>query len=226
MRYEVIGGSFPAAVCKLNKGEMMFTESGGMSWMSEAMQYKTDTRGGVMKGLGRMFSGESLFMTTYMAAADNQEIAFGSSFPGKIVPIHLEQGQSMIVQKRSFLAAESTVTVEAFFRKKLGAGFFGGEGFILQRISGPGVCFLEFDGDIVEKNLQPGEVLQVDQGYIGMYDPSVQFDIVTVKGVKNILFSGEGLFLGKLTGPGRVFLQTMPMSTLANEIIAMMPSSN
>lgn len=224
MEYEIVGGQLPAVICKLNAGEKMFTESGGMSWMSAGMEPTTDTKGGLLKGLGRSLAGESLFMTTYTAMGDNQEIAFASSFPGRILPLKLEAGQSMIVQKRSFLAATDGVQIEMHFRKKLGAGLFGGEGFILQKISGPGTAFLEMDGDIVEKELQAGELLKIDQGHVAMFEPTVDFDIVTMKGVKNVLFSGEGLFLGSLTGPGKVWIQTMPFSTLANQILAMTPN--
>lgn len=226
MKYEIKGGQLPVVICTLDKGETMFTESGGMAWMSSEMVYDTNTRGGLGKGLGRMFSGESLFMTTYGAGADNQEIAFASSFPGTIVPLELKAGESMIVQKRSFLAAESSVSVEATFRKKFGAGLLGGEGFVLQKVTGPGICFLEVDGDVVEKDLAPGELLQIDQGHLAMYEPTVDFDIVTVKGIKNVLFSGEGLFLGKLTGPGKVYLQTMPFMNLVNEMSKYMPSGD
>lgn len=224
MQYEIIGGQLPAVICKLDQGEEVFTESGGMAWMSSEMGYVTNTKGGLGKGLGRMLAGDTIFMTTYVANAPNQEIAFASSFPGKIMAIKLEEGQSIIAQKNAFLAAESTVQMEMHFRKKLGAGLFGGEGFILQKIIGPGTCFVELDGDIVEKDLAAGETLQIDQGHVAMFEPSVNFDITTVKGVKNVLFSGEGLFLGTLTGPGKVYIQTIPFANLANRIYAGMPS--
>lgn len=225
MKYEIKGGQLPVAICTLDRGETMFTESGGMAWMSAGMSYETNTKGGLGKGLGRMLAGESLFMTTYAANADNQEIAFASSFPGKIMALELKPGETVIVQKKAFLAAESSVSVEMHFNKKLGAGLLGGEGFILQKITGPGVCFLEIDGDVVEKDLAPGEVLQIDQGHLAMFEPTVNFDITTVKGVKNMFFGGEGLFLGKLVGPGKVYLQTMPFSNLINEIASRLPSS-
>ena len=226
MKYEIKGGQLPVVICKLDRGEAMFTESGGMAWMDSGIAYDANTRGGLGKGLGRMLAGESIFMTTYKAQADEQEIAFASSFPGKIIPLQLEAGQSLIVQKRSFLAAEDSVSVEAFFRKKIGAGLVGGEGFILQKVTGPGMCFLEVDGDVVEKELAPGEVLQIDQGHLAMYEPTVDFDITTVKGVKNMFFGGEGFFLGTLTGPGKVYLQTMPFMNLVGEVLKYVPSGN
>lgn len=223
MKYEIVGGQLPVVVCKLEKDEKIYTESGGMCWMEEGFHMDSNTRGGLMKGIGRAFSGESIFLTTYTSAKDNAEIAFGSSFPGKIVPITLASGESKIIQKTAFLAAEDSVELTTFFRKKLGAGFFGGEGFILQKVNGPGTAFLEIDGDVVEKDLAPGEVLNVDQGYIAAFEESVQFDITTVKGLKNKFLSGEGFFLARLEGPGKVWLQTMPFSVLADRIINVVP---
>lgn len=223
MKYEIIGDTLPALICEMEAGEKMFTESGGMSWMDSCFDMSSNARGGLMKGLGRALSGDSIFLTTY-TAKDHGKIAFASCFPGNILPLDLGQGECIIAQKHAFLAAEDTVEVEMFFRKKLGAGFFGGEGFILQKIKGPGKAFLEIDGSICEKTLQPGEKIMVDQGYIAAFEPTVQFDVETVKGVSNILFSGEGLFVSTLTGPGKVWLQTMPYSKLANSILSMMPS--
>lgn len=223
MEYEIVGGQLPVVVCKLNRNEKMFTESGGMCWMDDAFQMDSNTRGGLLKGLGRAMSGESIFLTTYTSEKDQAEVAFGSSFPGKIMPLTLAAGESRIIQKTAFLAAEDTVTVQAHFRKKLGTGFFGGEGFILQKIVGPGTSFLEIDGDVVEKTLAPGEILKVDQGYIAAYEESVQFELTTVKGLKNKFLSGEGFFLAQLQGPGKVWLQTMPFSVLADRIIDVVP---
>lgn len=223
MKYEVIGGQLPVVVCKLDRDEKVFTESGGMCWMDDGFDMDSNTRGGLMKGLGRAFSGESIFLTTYTSPKDNAEIAFGSSFPGKIIPLNLAQGESKIIQKTAFLAAEDSVELTTFFRKKLGAGIFGGEGFILQKVHGPGMAFLEIDGDVVEKELAPGEVINVDQGYIAAFEESVSFDITTVKGLKNKFLSGEGFFLATLKGPGKVWLQTMPFSVLADRIIDVVP---
>ena len=171
-------------------------------------------------------AGESIFLTTYQSTKDNAEIAFGSSFPGKILPIELQEGQNFIIQKNAFLAAEDTIQLEPYFHKRLGSGFFGGEGFILQKVSGHGTVFLEIDGDVIEKTLEPGETLRVDQGYIALFETSVQFDITTVKGIKNKFLSGEGFFLATLSGPGKVYLQTMPFNVLADRIIKVIPSSN
>lgn len=223
MKYEIVGGQLPVVVCTLDQDEKIYTESGGMSWMDDGFEMDSNTRGGLMKGIGRAFSGESIFMTTYTSPKNNAEIAFGSSFPGKIVPLNLAEGESKIIQKTAFLAAENSVELTTFFRKKLGAGFFGGEGFILQKVHGPGVAFLEIDGDIVEKDLAPGEIIKVDQGYIAAFEETVQFDITSIKGLKNKFLSGEGFFIATLQGPGKVWLQTMPFSVLADRIINLVP---
>lgn len=223
MKYEIVGGQLPVVICKLDAGEKMFTESGGMCWMDDGFDMDSNTRGGLLKGLGRAMSGESIFLTSYTSDHHDAEIAFGSSFPGKIIPLSLREGEKRIIQKTAFLAAEDSVKLELHFRKKLGAGFFGGEGFILQKVIGPGTAFLEIDGDIVEKDLAPGEIIKVDQGYIAAFEESVSFDITTVKGLKNKFLSGEGFFLATLKGPGKVWLQTMPFSVLADRIIDVVP---
>lgn len=226
MEYTIKGGNLPVVICDLEPGEAVFTESGGMSWMTNNFEMQTNTKGGLFKGLGRALAGESLFMTTYSCSGQKGQIAFASSFPGEIRALQLGAGESIICQKRAFLAASNSVKVEMFFRKKFGAGLFGGEGFILQKITGPGTVFLELDGSVVEYDLQPGQKLKLDQGHLAMFEPTVDFDITTVKGFKNVLFSGEGLFLSTLTGPGKVYLQTMPFVNLANEIISMVPSKD
>lgn len=223
MKYEIIGGQLPVVSCTLNQGESMITESGGMAWMDDAFQMESSTRGGALKGIARAFSGESIFMTTYTATKENANIAFGSSFPGCILPLKIAQGQTLIAQKSAFLASEEGVELAVHFRKKLSTGFFGGEGFILQKISGEGMVFLEIDGAIEEKILAPGEMIKVDQGYIAAFEESVQFNIETIKGLKNKFFSGEGMFIGTLTGPGKVWLQTMPFSVMADRIINVIP---
>lgn len=215
MEAKIIGDSLPAVVCKLNKGESILSENGGMSWMSENMEMKTTTNGGIMKGIGRALAGESIFMNIYTAKDDSAEIAFSSSFPGEILEVNLSEGECIIAQKRAFLCSENTVNIKMQFRKKLGAGFFGGEGFIMQKITGPGKVFLEIDGTIVKKELASGEKLKVDNGYVAAMTDQVKLNIETVKGVKNIMFGGEGLFLTTLEGPGTVWLQTMPISKLA-----------
>lgn len=223
MKYEIIGGQLPVVSCTLEKNERMVTESGGMCWMDDCFEMETTTRGGAMKGLMRAFSGESIFMTSYTCIKDQGTIAFGSSFPGRILPIELDGSKSIIAQKTAFLASEEGVELNIHFRKRLGSGFFGGEGFILQRLSGKGVAFLEVDGDLVERELAPGERIKVDQGYIALFEETVKFDIDSVKGMKNVLFSGEGFFVATLEGPGKVWLQTMPFSILADRIIALVP---
>ena len=224
MRYEVKGGSFPVVVCNLDSGEQMITEKGSMVWMSPNM--KMDTRGG---GLGKMFSkafsGESMFQNTYTAQGDGM-IAFGSSFPGQIKVVTIAPGQEMIVQKSAFLAAESGVELSIHFSKKLGAGFFGGEGFIMQKLSGSGTAFLEFDGYIKEYELAPGQQIVVDTGYLAAMTGSCKIEVKTVPGVKNMLFGGEGIFNTVITGPGRVWLQSMPIAQMANTLRPYFPSNN
>lgn len=223
MKYTIQGGQLPVAVCELEAGEEMFTESGGMSWMSGNISMSTNMEGGLMKGLGRMFSGESMFMATYKAEGGPGMIAFASSFPGSIIAVDLAPGQSMVCQKRSFLAAARSVTIAMHFQKKLGAGLAGGEGFVMQRITGPGVAFLEIDGAAIEYDLQPGQAMKVDTGHVAMMDASVSLDIATVKGFKNVLFGGEGLFLTTVTGPGHVWLQSMPIENVAKNLIPFLP---
>lgn len=226
MEYQITGGNLPVVICSLEPGEAVFTESGGMSWMSENIEMSTNMEGGLFGGLARKLAGESLFMTTYTCQGKPGFISFSSSFPGEIRAVKLEEGQSIICQKRSFLAAQRSVKLEMHLRKKLGTGFFGGEGFVLQKISGPGVAFMELDGSVVEYNLEAGETLKIDTGHIAMFDSSVQFQVTMVKGFKNVLFGGEGLFLSTLTGPGRIWLQTMPFGNLVNQIIPYLPRSN
>lgn len=220
MKYTIKGDSLPVVVVELNQGETVVSESGAMGWMSENIIMDTNMKGGLFGGIGRAFAGESIFLNTFTCGSGNGNgiIGFPSSFPGRIVARPLESGEVIICQKGAFLAAESSVKLETFFRKKLGAGLFGGEGFILQKITGPGMVFLEFDGYVDEYNLAPGQVLKVDTGHVAMFDASVSFDVEMVKGFKNVLFGGEGLFLSTLRGPGRVYLQTMPIQNLAGQL--------
>ncbi len=226
MKYELRGDTLPVVILTLEEGESVFTESGGMSWMSDGFEMKTNMEGGLFGGIARKLAGESLFMTTYTLNKTSGMIAFSSSFPGKIVPIHLDAGESLICQKNAFLCAERSVKLEIHLKKKLGAGLFGGEGFILQKVTGPGWVFLEIDGEVVEYQLNPGEKMKVDTGHVAMFEPSVNFDIEMVKGFTNIVFGGEGLFLTTLKGPGKVWLQSMPIGNLASRIIPFIPSSN
>lgn len=225
MKYEIKGDTLPVVICYMEEGETMITERGSMSWMSPNMIMETTSNGGVGKALGRMFAGEAIFQNKYTASGGHGMIAFASSFPGEIRPWQICPGQEVIVQKSGFLAAESGVDLSVFFQKKLGAGFFGGEGFIMQRLSGQGMAFLEFDGYIVEYNLQPGQQIVVDTGYLAAMDGTCSMEIKTIPGIKNVLFGGEGLFNTVITGPGRVLLQTMPISGLAGQLMRFMPSS-
>jgi uncharacterized protein (TIGR00266 family) len=191
--------------------------------MTQQVEMETNTGGGLGKMFKRALSGESLFIVDYFVNSGEGEVAFSAEFPGQIIELDLTAGQQMIVQKDSFMCAEKEVDMDMHFRKRLGAGLFGGEGFILQKLTGPGMAFVNFDGEIVKKTLAPGEVLRVDTGHVAMFEPSVDFDIEMVKGFRNILLGGEGLFLATLRGPGSVWLQTMPMSKLAQRIAQFMP---
>jgi uncharacterized protein (TIGR00266 family) len=220
LKYQLIGTTLQAVTVELNPGQTVYSESGGMAWMSANVHMETTSGGGLGKVLGRMFSGESLFLVDYSVSSGRGLVAFASEFPGKIVPVDLAQGQSVIAQKDAFMCAEKSVDVAIHFRKRLGAGFFGGEGFIMQKLTGPGLAFFELDGEIVEYTLQQGQTMMVDTGYVAMFEPTVDFDIEMVRGIKNIFFGGEGLFLARLRGPGRIWLQTMPMYNLARKVAA------
>lgn len=223
--YKVMGTMMQALVLNLRARQAIYTESGALSWMSDGISMDTNMGGGLGNLFKRAVTGESLFMVDYAAERDNTLIAFSSEFPGKIIPINLAQGQSIIAQKDSLLVAEKTVNFTVSFRRKLGAGIFGGEGFILQKFDGPGTLFAALDGEVVEYTLGPGERLKVDTGHVGMFEPTVGYDVEMVKGFKNVLFGGEGLFFATLTGPGRVWLQTMPMSKLAGALMQYLPHS-
>ncbi len=218
MKYQIIGEPLPVVVCDVNDGETLITEKGAMSWMSPNMVMETKGTGGFGKMMGRMFSGESMFQNKYTAKGGPGQIAFASSFPGSIRAVEIKPGQEIVVQKSGFLAAETGVQLSVFFQKKLGAGFFGGEGFIMQRLSGSGTAFVEIDGYAVEYDLAPGQKMIVDTGYVAMMDATCKMDIVSTGGVKNALLGGEGLFNTVITGPGKLVLQTMPISNVAGII--------
>jgi uncharacterized protein (TIGR00266 family) len=226
MEYKVEGTPLPVVTCQLQNGETMITERGSMSWMSPNMQMETTSGGGLGKALGRMFAGDSLFLNRYTARGGPGLIAFASSFPGDIRPFQIGPGRELIVQKRGFLAAEASVNLSVHFQKKLGAGLFGGEGFIMQRLSGSGTAFVEFDGHVVEYELRSGQSIIVDTGYLAAMEATCSMDIQTASSVKNALFGGEGIFNTVLTGPGRVWLQTMPIYNVANAIRPYIPTSN
>lgn len=225
MEYEITGGSFPIVICTLQKGETMKNETGAMAFMTSNMKMETNTGGGLLKGLGRALAGDTIFLNFFTAQSDNEKIGFAACTPGKIMPIRLDGSNTIIGQKNAFLAAEESVDVDIYFKKKLGAGLFGGEGFVLQKFSGNGIVFLEIDGEIIEKELQPGEKILLDPGHVAAMEETVDFDIERVKGAKNMLF-GEGLFFSKLTGPGKVWIQTMPISKLAEAIIPFLPTTH
>lgn len=218
IRYEIEGGHLPVLICYPEAGQTLCTESGAMSWMSSNMKMDTNTGGGMKKVLGRMFTGESIFMNEYTAERTSGMIAFASKFPGSIIPYQVTGANSIIVQKNGFLAMEKGLDLSIYFQKKLGKGFFGGEGFIMQKISGNGMVFLEIDGHCKEYDLAAGESMLVDTGYLAAMSASCTMDIETVKGVKNIFFGGEGLFLTRITGPGKVYIQSMPISNTAQAL--------
>ena len=224
MRYEIKGGNFPIVICHLDDGEKMITEKGSMVWMSPNIQMET-TGGGLGKMFSKAFSGESMFQNIYTARGSGL-ITFGSSFPGKIVPLELTPGNDMILQKSAFLASEAGVELSIHFSKKFSAGLFGGEGFIMQRVSGQGMVFVEIDGELVEYELEAGQQILVDTGNVAGFTPSVQMEIKQVPGLKNKLLGGEGLFNTLLTGPGKIWLQTMPISNVAMSIRPYIPTGN
>ena len=225
MEYKIQGETTPVVICQLSPGESMVTEKGSMVWMTPNMEMETSA-GGLGKAFGRMFSGESIFQNIYTARDGSGMIAFASSFPGSIRAVEITPDRPIVVQKTAFLAAQREVDLSVFFQKKLGAGFFGGEGFIMQKLSGRGTAFLEIDGDAVEYDLGPGQQMIVDTGNLAMMDATCSLDIQAVKGVKNVIFGGEGVFHTVVTGPGRIVLQTMPISALAGAVASVLPSKS
>ncbi|MEF2806380.1 MAG: TIGR00266 family protein [Massilistercora timonensis] len=226
MKYEIKGDTLPVVLCYLEGGEKMINEGGSMSWMSPNMKMETTTNGGVGKAFGRMFAGEKMFQNVYTAEGGNGMIAFASSFPGSIRAFEITPGQDMVFQKSAFLAGEAGVNLSIFFNKRFGAGLFGGEGFIMQRVSGQGIVFAEFDGHVIEYELQPGQQIIVDTGHLAAMSATCGIDIQSVPGVKNMLFGGEGFFNTVITGPGHVWLQTMPISNVAGILRPYLPSGS
>ena len=225
MKYEIVGEPMPVVICTLDSGESLNCESGSMSWMSPNMEMKT-SGGGLGKAFGRMFSGESMFQNQYTAKNGEGEIAFASSFPGSIRALEITPDHPVVVQKGGYLASTPGVELSVFFQKKAMSGLFGGEGFIMQKLSGNGIAFVEIDGSVVEYDLRPGERIVVDTGYVAMMDASCSMEVVTVKGLKNKFLGGEGFFNTVITGPGTVYLQTMPINNFAGVIAAMIPSGS
>lgn len=225
MQYRLVGNTMPAVEVLFDSpGESMYTQSGGMAWMTEGIRMDTNTKGGLLKGVGRMFAGESMFMATYSATKAGAEIAFASTVAGEVLPINIGETGGFICQKGAFLCAGPSVELSVAFTKRFSSGFFGGEGFILQDITGTGMVFLEIDGDKVIKELAPGEVLKVDTGNVVGFEKTVSYEIETVKGLKNIFLGGEGLFLTRLVGPGKVILQTQNFNDFAGRIASRIPS--
>ena len=224
IQYKKNGTLMESVDIHLKQGESIYSESGGMAWMRGSFKVDTSTRGGLGAGLGRMLAGESLFLTTYTCQSQDGLITFTPEVPGKVVDLNLSAGQSLICQKDAFMCAEESVKIEMHFRKRLGAGLFGGEGFILQKITVPGTAFVEIPGKVREIELAAGEIMEIDPGHIAMFEPGVDYDIAAVKGLKNVLFAGKGLFLATLKGPGKFWLQTLPLSNLAMKLSRYMPS--
>ena len=218
IRYEIEGGNLPVLICYPEEGQTLCTESGAMSWMSPNMRMDTNTGGGFKKMFGRMFSGNSLFLNEYTAEFGTGLIAFASSFPGSIIPYQVTPGNGIIVQKRGFLAMEKGLELSVYLQRRLGKGLLGGEGFIMQRITGTGLVFLEIDGYCKEYELAAGQSIVVDTGYLAAMSESCTMDIETVKGAKNIFLGGEGLFHTRITGPGKVYIQSMPIINMAERL--------
>ena len=226
MEYTIIGNAFPAVKCILSKGESVKCEGGAMSWMDRNIQMTTEGGGGIGKALGRAFSGETMFFNHFKSSVDNAEIVFSSSFPGSIIAVNLEPGQSIIAQKTAFLACEESVDVSMHFNKKIGSGVFGGMGFIMQKFTGPGHVFLEIDGSLESYELAAGEVKVVDGPHLAIVGNGVSIEIERIKGAKNVLLGGEGLFNTVVTGPGKIYLQTLPIPNVAAQIAKYIPSKD
>ena len=225
MQYQVSGTIMQTVSIDLSPGEIVYSQTNSMCWMNDQIEMDTNTGGGFLSGLMRSFTGGSFFITDFKSLG-NGHVAFAPRFPGTIIPVNLVQGQSLICRKETFLCAEKSVTLELAWQKRLGAGLFGGDGFILQKVTGPGTVFLDLSGEVIEKDLAPGERLLVHAGHVGVFDPSISFDIQMVRGFKNIIFGGEGMFLASLTGPGHVALQSMPIMNLAEEILQYLPAGS
>jgi uncharacterized protein (TIGR00266 family) len=222
MKYEISGTIMQTVAVDLAPGEVIYSQTNCMCWMNDAVEMNTHTGGGFLAGIKRSLTGGSFFVTDFTARG-NGHVAFAPRFPGKIMPVQLNAGQSLVCRKETFLCAEKSVTLELAWQKRLGAGFFGGEGFILQKVTGPGTVFLDLSGEVVERDLAAGEKLLIHAGHVGVMDPTIQFDIQMVRGFRNILFGGEGLFLATATGPGHIVLQSMPIMNLAEEIGRYLP---
>lgn len=225
MQYQIQGQPYPVVVLTVEPEETVLCQKGAMAWMTPNMEMQTKG-GGLGKMFSRAFTGESMFQNHYTAKGGQGMIAFASAVPGEIMPVQISPERSIVAQKSAFLASEAGVNFELFFQKKLAGGFFGGEGFIMQKLSGHGMAFLEIDGSAVEYTLAPGQQIIVDTGNLAMVDATCQIDIQTVRGAKNVLFGGEGLFNTVVTGPGRVVLQTMALPAFASALIPYLPAKS
>jgi len=226
MKYEIFGGSFPAAKVTLNAGESVVTQSGAMAWSDASIQMDTNAEGGLLKSIGRMFSGASLMFVTHTATKDNSEVTFSAAFPGTIKEFDVDENHEYIAQKSAFLVADPTVNVDATVNKNFWSGLLGGEGFVLQKFTGKGTLLAEIDGSIHEVELKEGEQLKVETGHVALFEANVQYNVESVKGLKNIFFGGQGLFLTTLTGPGKVWLQTLTAQDVAQRLIPYLPSAS
>ena len=226
MKYEIIGGSFPAANVTLDAGETVVTQSGAMAWSDADIEMSTNAEGGFLKSLGRMFSGASLMFVRHTAVRDDSHITFSASFPGTIREFEIDDEHEYYAQKSAFLVADESVIIDASVNKNFWAGLLGGEGFILQKFTGEGKVLAEIDGSVVEVDLAPGEQIKVETGHVALFEGTVTYDVESVKGFKNIFFGGQGLFLTTLTGPGKVWLQTLTAQDMAQKLIPYMPSSS
>jgi len=226
LNYHIMGTVQQTVAINLAPGQIVYSDAGGMSWMTATVSMNTNTGGGLGSMLKRAVSGATAFLIDFVANGGPGQVAFCTDFPGKVLPIDLDPGQSVIMHKHAFVCAEKSVGLDTFFSRKLGAGLFGGEGFILQKLTGPGIVFAELDGDAVEYHLAAGQAMQVEPGHVAMFDSTVAFDVQMVKGVKNILLGGEGLFLATLTGPGRIWLHSMTVSKVAHRIMEFIPAKS
>ena len=224
MRYKIVGEPLPVAICDVQPGEVLITERGSMSWMTPNMKMETTGNGGLGKMLGRALSGESMFQNRYSAQGGPGQIAFASSFPGSIRAFEIGPGREMICQKTAFLASDAGVELSVFFQRKLGAGLAGGEGFIMQKLSGAGTALIEIDGYAVDYDLVAGQSMIIDTGYLAAMSATCTMQVQTVKGFKNVMFGGEGLFNTVVTGPGHIILQTMPAIKMAGVLGGYLPS--
>ena len=224
IKYEIEGGSLPVVICYPEQGETLCTQSGAMSWMRPNMHMSTTSGGGVKKAIGRFFAGESLFLNEYTCSGGQGVIAFATTLPGKIIPFEVAPGNGIIIQKNAFLAMEKGLDLSIHFQKKFASGFFGGEGFVMQRVSGNGIVFLEIDGYCKEYELQAGEQIIVDSGYLAAMSESCSMEIQSTGGLKNALFGGEGFFHTVISGPGKVYVQSMPATAIARRLMPFMPT--